>query len=211
MIHFLCPLCKAHINANDDMAGKTMSCPNCKQTVTVQASQGITTPAVAEAAERQKRDAARDKRGPAAGPPAQGSNLGTILVAVGAIAVLVAIIWAVMSTQSGGSGEAVVVVMDTSMGTVKMELYPDKAPITVGNFLKYVDEKHYDDTIFHRVIESFMIQGGGFTSGLIEKGSKYKPIRNEADNGMSNKRGTVAMARTNDPNSATPILHQRCR
>jgi cyclophilin family peptidyl-prolyl cis-trans isomerase len=93
--------------------------------------------------------------------------------------------------------------METSMGTVKIELYQDKAPITVANFLKYVDDKHYDGTIFHRVIEDFMIQGGGFTPGLKEKGAKYAPIRNEADNRISNTRKTLAMARTDDPNSAT--------
>ncbi|MBM3997001.1 MAG: peptidyl-prolyl cis-trans isomerase [Planctomycetes bacterium] len=96
-----------------------------------------------------------------------------------------------------------IVVMETSMGTMKIRLYQNAAPITVANFLKYVDDKHYDGTIFHRVIETFMLQGGGFTPGLREKGSKYPPIKNEANNGLSNLRGTVAMARTGDPDSAT--------
>jgi cyclophilin family peptidyl-prolyl cis-trans isomerase len=103
-----------------------------------------------------------------------------------------------------------VVVMDTSMGTIKVELYPDKAPGTVKNFLGYVDDKFYDDTIFHRVMgkentrnnEDFMIQGGGFTTDHKEKKTK-EPIKNEAGNGLSNQRGTIAMARTNDPDSAS--------
>ena len=106
-----------------------------------------------------------------------------------------------------------VVVVDTSMGSFKIELFPDKAPITVKNFLTYVDEKHYDGTTFHRVIPNFMIQGGGFKPGLtsaktekdviaLEK-KTHEPIKNESGNGLLNKRGTIAMARTRDPNSAT--------
>jgi cyclophilin family peptidyl-prolyl cis-trans isomerase len=99
-------------------------------------------------------------------------------------------------------GRPVVVVMDTSKGKVTMELYPDKAPITVANFLNYVDKKHYDGTIFHRVIPTFMVQGGGMVPGMREK-STDAPIRNEASNGLKNLRGTLAMARTNVPDSAT--------
>jgi cyclophilin family peptidyl-prolyl cis-trans isomerase len=103
-----------------------------------------------------------------------------------------------------------VVVMDTSKGTIKIELYQDKAPLTVKNFLAYVDDKFYDGTIFHRVIgkenspdgHDFMIQGGGFTPDKKEKDTK-PPVRNESTNGLSNTRGTLAMARTRDPNSAT--------
>ncbi|MSU78941.1 MAG: peptidyl-prolyl cis-trans isomerase [Gemmataceae bacterium] len=102
-----------------------------------------------------------------------------------------------------GPEKATIVIMETSKGTVKIELYDDKAPITVQNFLTYVDEKHYDGTIFHRVISDFMIQGGGFVPGLREKGSKHPPIKNEAYNGLENFRGTLAMARTNAPDSAT--------
>src|SRR5437868_11941132 len=94
------------------------------------------------------------------------------------------------------------VVMDTSYGKITVELFADKAPITVKNFLKYVDEKHYDGTIFHRVIPNFMIQGGGMEPGLKEKRTNA-PIKNEASNGLKNERGTIAMARTNDPDSAT--------
>ncbi len=94
------------------------------------------------------------------------------------------------------------VVMKTSMGDMTIELYPDKAPITVQNFLSYVDEKFYDGTIFHRVIKGFMIQGGGLTADFKEKPAK-PPIQNEATNGLENKRGTIAMARMPEIHSAT--------
>lgn len=96
-----------------------------------------------------------------------------------------------------------VVTIDTSMGAIKVELDEQKAPITVKNFLTYVKEKHYDGTIFHRVIPAFMIQGGGMKADMSEKGGTHESIKNEADNGLQNKDGTLAMARTNDPNSAT--------
>lgn len=92
--------------------------------------------------------------------------------------------------------------MDTTMGTIELVLYADKAPRSVENFLRYVNEGFYDDTVFHRVIEGFMIQGGGFTRNL-EKKPTHEPIPNEADNGLKNDRGTIAMARTNMPHSAT--------
>ena len=101
-----------------------------------------------------------------------------------------------------------VVVVDTSMGSFEIELYQDKAPITVKNFLDYVEAKHYDGTIFHRVMgkehskSDFMIQGGGFLPGMKEKPNNG-PIKNEAANGLKNERGTVAMARTNVVDSAT--------
>src|SRR5438309_460216 len=95
-----------------------------------------------------------------------------------------------------------VVVLETSKGDIKVELFEDKAPVTVKNFLDYVDAKFYDGTIFHRVIPTFMLQGGGFEPGMREK--KTRPsIKNESDNGLSNDRGTLAMARTPDPQSAT--------
>jgi len=94
------------------------------------------------------------------------------------------------------------VVMNTSKGEITIELFADKAPITVENFFSYVDESFYDGTIFHRVIQGFMIQGGGLTPDLKEKPTK-PPIKNEAFNGLSNKRGTMAMARTPIINSAT--------
>jgi peptidyl-prolyl cis-trans isomerase A (cyclophilin A)/peptidyl-prolyl cis-trans isomerase B (cyclophilin B) len=92
--------------------------------------------------------------------------------------------------------------LKTNRGTIVIELYPDKAPATVENFLHYVKSGFYDGTIFHRVIPGFMIQGGGFTT-TYEKKSTEKPIKNEADNGLKNEIGTVAMARTPDPHSAT--------
>jgi cyclophilin family peptidyl-prolyl cis-trans isomerase len=115
--------------------------------------------------------------------------------------------------SSSTNGKNPTVVMKTSMGTIKIELFEDKAPVTVKNFLQYVDDKHYDRTIFHRVIPSFMIQGGGFRPGLSKarteddiKGSE-KPtrasIKNESSNNLSNKKYTLAMARTRDPDSAT--------
>lgn len=94
------------------------------------------------------------------------------------------------------------VVLKTSKGKIVLELYPDKAPVTVKNFLAYVDAKFYDGTIFHRVIPNFMIQGGGFTADMNQKPTN-DPIQNEADNGLKNQRGTIAMARTNVPDSAT--------
>ncbi len=94
------------------------------------------------------------------------------------------------------------VIMKTSMGDITLELYMDKAPVTVKNFLGYVDDKFYDGTIFHRVIKGFMIQGGGHTADMNKKPTKGA-IKNEADNGLSNKKGTIAMARMPDPHSAT--------
>jgi peptidyl-prolyl cis-trans isomerase A (cyclophilin A) len=95
-----------------------------------------------------------------------------------------------------------VVEIKTSMGNIKIELYPDKAPLTVKNFLMYVKKKRYDGTIFHRVIPNFMIQGGGFDKNL-DKTKNENPVKNEADNGLSNERGTIAMARTPVVDSAT--------
>ena len=94
------------------------------------------------------------------------------------------------------------VLMKTSKGDIVIELFADKAPITVKNFLSYVDEKFYDGTIFHRVVKGFVIQGGGLTADFVTKKTK-PPIKNEANNGLKNLRGTIAMARTSDINSAT--------
>lgn len=93
-------------------------------------------------------------------------------------------------------------VIHTSMGDIKLELLADQAPASVDNFISYAKSGSYDGTIFHRVISHFMIQGGGFTADM-EKKATREPIANEANNGLSNIRGTVAMARTNDPHSAT--------
>jgi cyclophilin family peptidyl-prolyl cis-trans isomerase len=95
-----------------------------------------------------------------------------------------------------------VVIIDSNLGEFEVELNEEKAPISVKNFLSYVDEKFYDGTIFHRVINNFMIQGGGFQEGMKEKKTRA-PIKNEAANGLKNEVGTIAMARTSEPDSAT--------
>jgi len=100
------------------------------------------------------------------------------------------------------NSENIVVKLETSKGDILIELNSKAAPVTVKNFLTYVDEGFYNKTIFHRVIPSFMIQGGGFTADM-ERKETHDPIVNEAKNGLSNARGTIAMARTNDPDSAT--------
>ena len=103
-------------------------------------------------------------------------------------------LWAVSSNPQ--------VILETSEGIIEIELMRDAAPISTSNFLNYVEKGFYNGTIFHRVISGFMIQGGGFTSSMKQKAAN-KPIINEADNGLSNLRGTLAMARTSDPHSAT--------
>ncbi len=94
------------------------------------------------------------------------------------------------------------VTFETTLGDFTIELYPDKAPITVENFLKYVDDGHFDGTVFHRVIPGFVIQGGGLVDDMTQKQTRA-PIENEAANGLKNLRGTLSMARTNEVNSAT--------
>ena len=100
------------------------------------------------------------------------------------------------------SAETTRVLMQTSLGNVTLELDAAKAPMSVENFLKYVDEGFYDGTVFHRVIDEFMVQGGGFTVDFERKNTR-DPVKNEADNGLKNLRGTIAMARTSQPDSAT--------
>jgi len=90
----------------------------------------------------------------------------------------------------------------TAFGVIVLELYPDRAPATVENFLRYAKEGFYNGTIFHRVIDNFVIQGGGFEPGMAQKAT-HEPIKNEANNGLRNSRGSIAMARTNDPDSAS--------
>ena len=92
--------------------------------------------------------------------------------------------------------------MDTSAGTLRIELDDEKAPLSTANFLSYVNKGHYDGTVFHRVIKGFMIQGGGFEPGMKQRPTDA-PIRNEANNGLKNKHYTLAMARTSDPHSAS--------
>ena len=121
-------------------------------------------------------------------------RIGIVALVLGILAVGLGVV--------GAQEKNTVVVMDTSMGKVTIELFESKAPITVKNFLRYVDEKHYDGTIFHRVIPTFMVQGGGMEPGLKEK-KTHDSIKNESFNGLLNKRGTLAMARTSVPDSAT--------
>jgi peptidyl-prolyl cis-trans isomerase B (cyclophilin B) len=105
-------------------------------------------------------------------------------------------------SEDSAAGSGTTVVMDTSMGTITIELDAAAAPETVANFLSYVDAGHYDGTIFHRVIPGFMVQGGGFDAEMNQKRTE-SPIRNESANGLRNVTGSLAMARTSDPHSAT--------
>lgn len=115
-----------------------------------------------------------------------------------------------LSTAMSASEEDLIVRLDTSAGIIDIKLFPEKAPETVENFLAYVDSGFYDGTIFHRVIDNFMVQGGGFTTEYMEKETR-EPIKNESINKLHNIRGTIAMARTNDPDSATAqfFINQR--
>ena len=104
--------------------------------------------------------------------------------------------------QAALAGEKPHVLVETNLGNFELELFPDQAPKSVANFLEYVNSGFYNGTVFHRVIDGFMIQGGGFTPEY-ERKPTNAPIVNEADNGLKNQRGTIAMARTMEPNSAT--------
>ena len=108
----------------------------------------------------------------------------------------------ILMMTSNVQAETTTVKMETSQGTIILELDGDNAPNTVANFITYVNEGFYDGTIFHRVISNFMIQGGGFTGDMSQK-TTHDPIQNEANNGLKNDTGTIAMARTSDPHSAT--------
>ena len=115
---------------------------------------------------------------------------------------IVAAVFAAGSDPNQKNLEVKKVKLETSMGDIVIELNEKAAPVTVKNFLRYAEENFYDGTIFHRVIPNFMIQGGGFKSDMQQK-ETHEPIINEAKNGLKNDRGTIAMARTNNPNSAT--------
>ena len=121
--------------------------------------------------------------------------------------VLIGLTALLLSFSFAAQAQTSKVTMETNKGKVVIELYPDKAPTTVKNFLAYVNDGFYDGTIFHRVINNFMIQGGGYTKDFYDDQNKElttrAPIKNESDNGLSNTTGTVAMARTSDPDSAT--------
>jgi cyclophilin family peptidyl-prolyl cis-trans isomerase len=115
---------------------------------------------------------------------------------------LVSLLLLAVLPAATASAQAPQVTLETNQGVIVLELAPEKAPATVANFLEYVKAGFYDGTVFHRVIDGFMIQGGGFTADLGKKDTRA-PIKNESENGLSNSRGTIAMARTNDPHSAT--------
>ena len=127
-----------------------------------------------------------------------GGRRGTLILAV------VLMVGLILGAGSSARAERShpLVKLETSMGDITLELYPDKAPVTVANFLEYVKAGFFDGTIFHRVIGTFMIQGGGLDAQMNKKATRA-PIKNEADNGLTNDAYTVAMARTGDPNSAT--------
>lgn len=138
------------------------------------------------------------------------SRIATLLLGVGMLAGMAGAGDGTAMTGTSGAGpdpdaaaaqDTPIVVMKTSLGTIVLELYPEEAPVTVANFLAYVEKGFYSGLIFHRVIPGFVVQGGGLTKSL-RKRSTLPPIVNESDNGLSNKRGTIAMARESDPNSA---------
>lgn len=117
--------------------------------------------------------------------------------------ITIAAICLIITSIAAEEQNVINVKMQTSKGVIKLELYPDKAPQTVENFVKYVNDGFFDGLVFHRVIDGFMIQAGGFDQESNQKQPTYEPIQNEADNGLSNLTGTIAMARTNFPHSAT--------
>ena len=112
-----------------------------------------------------------------------------------------------MTADGAAAADNPKVALETSMGRIVVELYPDKAPASVANFLQYVNDGHYNGTIFHRVIGNFMIQGGGYTAdfykGNLQPKKTRAPVEIESQNGLKNDKGWIAMARTSDPNSAT--------
>jgi peptidyl-prolyl cis-trans isomerase A (cyclophilin A) len=124
-------------------------------------------------------------------------NRSTFLQVVASLVVVASFAW----TEPVQAADPVVV-LKTNLGVIEIQLDPKHAPISTANFLAYVDKKFYDGTIFHRVVRGFVAQGGGFTADMQEKPTNA-PIKNEATNGLHNVRGTISMARTNDPDSAT--------
>ncbi|NDY94868.1 peptidylprolyl isomerase [Wenzhouxiangella limi] len=122
------------------------------------------------------------------------------------LCLLLPLLAAAQTTDSSSADEPTTenptVILHTNYGAITLELFEDKAPQSVANFIQYARDGHYDGTLFHRVIPNFMIQGGGFDTEFQQKATR-EPIENEADNGLANERGTLAMARTNDPHSAT--------
>ncbi len=182
MLHFECPSCKTKCETKPEYAGQQVPCPKCGTSITAPGKSGAA----------------------ATVPQRTGESSGNwLMYGIVSVIGLVVLIFVIGFFVQSEGGDNPVVVMDTSMGTIKIELNQAKAPISVKNFLRYVDDKHYDGTIFHRVLFDFMIQGGGFGPGHARKTDRFPPIRNEAGNGLSNDRGTIAMARANDPDSAS--------
>lgn len=124
-------------------------------------------------------------------------NRSTFLKIVASLVLAASFAWAQPAQAANPT-----VIFKTSLGDITIQLDPKNAPISTANFLAYVDKKFYDGTIFHRIIPGFVVQGGGFTPGMTQKDT-VPPIKNEASNGLKNLRGTISMARTNDPDSAT--------
>jgi peptidyl-prolyl cis-trans isomerase B (cyclophilin B) len=140
-----------------------------------------------------------------------GKNIGRLLMVIGVMGGMMVQADEATTNTAGpaltpkpaqSKNEAIMILIKTSMGDIKAELDAEKAPLTVNNFMQYVDDHYYDGTIFHRVIAGFMIQGGGFDGKFIQKQTRA-PIKNEAGNGLKNVRGTLAMARTSEVNSGT--------
>lgn len=129
-------------------------------------------------------------------------NIHTVTIILGGLLILLALFLSLDDSFEGESVMKEIVVLETTKGNIEIELDRENAPITVENFVSYVESGFYDGTIFHRVMDGFMIQGGGFTPDGNEKQTN-PPIKLESNNGLSNLEGTVAMARTNEPNSAT--------
>ncbi len=135
---------------------------------------------------------------------AQGQNMTRKLFFTALTIAFSSSLFPEMGAAAPGDAKHPIVVLDTTAGEIVLQLDAEKAPKTVANFLKYVDDGFYNDLIFHRVISGFMIQGGGFDANVQEREKGVRPpITNESGNGLSNTRGTIAMARTADPNSAT--------
>ena len=115
---------------------------------------------------------------------------------------LALVLLAQLAAAPAHAGDRPMARISTTLGDIELELYPESAPATVQNFIDYINSGHFDELIFHRVIPGFVIQGGGFTADMQQRDTRA-PIQNEADNGLKNERGTLSMARTNDPHSAT--------
>ena len=132
-----------------------------------------------------------------------GVKIGIVIIFIAIVAIAAVYLYSGSSDEGNGISENPIAIIDTSMGTIKVELYKDKVPNTCDNFIKLVNDGFYDNLVFHRVIDNFMIQGGGFYANGTPKVSPYGPIDLEIHSEVRHVDGAIAMARTNDPNSAT--------